>query len=195
MPGRLPALFAICCLLAQPALAQTRVVIETAFGNIEVQLEPGRAPITVANFLRYVDGKLYDGGRFHRAVRLDNQTRQDVRIEVIQGGRSPENAKQTRGFGPIALERTSLTQLKHVDGAISMARGNAADSAQSDFFICVNDQPSLDEGGARSADRQGFAAFGRVVSGMDVVRKIQASPADKGERLTPPVGIIRVYRK
>jgi peptidyl-prolyl cis-trans isomerase A (cyclophilin A) len=175
--------------------AQSLVLIDTELGTIEIQLEPARAPVTVANFLRYVDEGLYDGGRFHRAVTLANQTRQDVKIEVIQGGRSPERAKQQRGFGAIALERTSVTGLKHLDGVVSMARGSAADSAVSDFFICVNDQPALDHGGARSADGQGFAAFGRVVRGMDIVRKIQQSPADPKERLTPPIAIRTVRRK
>ena len=185
----------ICCLLANTSLAQTHVVIETELGSIEVQLEPERAPVTVANFLRYVDAGMYDGGRFHRAVTLTNQTRQDVKIEVIQGGRSAENAKERRGFGAIALERTSLTGLKHSDGAISMARGASPDSAVSDFFICINDQPALDYGGARSGDGQGFAAFGRVVRGMDIVRRIQQSPADPKERLTPPIKIVRISRK
>jgi peptidyl-prolyl cis-trans isomerase A (cyclophilin A) len=182
-------------LFATP-LARTqapRVAIETDLGVIVVQLEPARAPATVANFLRYVDAKMYDGGRFHRAVRLDNQVRDDVKIEVIQGGRDPQQAKSHAGFGAIPLERTSVTGLKHVYGAISMARGNTPDSASSDFFICINDQPALDEGGARSADKQGFAAFGRVVSGMDIVRQIQARPAPK-ERLDPPVRILRIVR-
>ena len=188
---------AAALLLGAAAFAQSPVVvtIETEMGSIGVQLEPARAPITVANFLRYVDAGLYDGGRFHRAVTLTNQTRQDVKIEVIQGGRSQDSVKQQRGFGAIALERTSNTGLKHVDGTISMARGTAADSAVSDFFICVNDQPTLDHGGARSADSQGFAAFGRVISGMEIVRKIQQSPADAKERLTPPIKIVRIVRR
>jgi peptidyl-prolyl cis-trans isomerase A (cyclophilin A) len=177
------------------AIAQqtTAVIVETEVGSIELAIDTARAPVTAANFLKYVDAGLYDGGRFHRAVRQDNQVRSDVKIEVIQAGRSPESVKQQRGFGPIALERTSVTGLRHVDGAISMARGNTADSAVSDFFICIGEQPSLDFGGARSADGQGFAAFGRVVNGMDVVRKIQALPAPK-ERLEGPVRIVRVVR-
>jgi peptidyl-prolyl cis-trans isomerase A (cyclophilin A) len=179
-----------------PVSAQSRVtvVIETEAGSIEVQLEAERAHGTVANFLRYVDGGLYDGGRFHRSVTMANQVRDDVKIEVIQGGRSPERAKNEKGFGSIALEPTSVTGLKHTDGVISMARGTMPDSASSDFFICVGDQPSLDFAGARAADGQGFAAFGRVVRGMDVVRKIHAMPAPK-ERLDPPVKIIRISRK
>ena len=171
------------------------VVITTSAGAIEVTVDPVRAPTTTANFLRYVDAGMYDGGRFHRAVRRDNQARQDVLIEVIQGGRDPALAKAARGFGPIPLERTSVTTLTHVDGAISMARGNTADSGSSDFFLCVGPQPALDFGGARAADGQGFAAFGRVTAGMEVVRRIQGGNTNDREQLLEPVTIVRVYRK
>jgi peptidyl-prolyl cis-trans isomerase A (cyclophilin A) len=171
------------------------VVIETSAGTIDVAIDATNAPVTAANFLRYVDAKMYDGGRFHRAVRLDNQVRKDVMIQVIQGGRSPERATAEKGFGTIPLERTSTTSLRHVDGAISMARGDRADSAAADFFICVGDQPSLDFGGARAADGQGFAAFGRVVSGMDIARKIQAGATNHREQLREPVTIVRIYRR
>jgi peptidyl-prolyl cis-trans isomerase A (cyclophilin A) len=195
MPRILGTLIAATALSAALVAQSTvTVVVETELGTIEVQLEPARAPITVANFLRYVDGGLYDGGRFHRAVTMENQVRSDVKIEVIQAGRSPDSEKKQKGFGPIALERTSVTGLRHRDGAISMARGNAADSASADFFICIGDQPSLDFGGARNPDGQGFAAFGRVVKGMEVVRQIQMGPAPK-ERLDPPIRIARIYRK
>jgi peptidyl-prolyl cis-trans isomerase A (cyclophilin A) len=171
------------------------VIIETSVGVIEVEVDPAHAPLTAANFLRYVDAKMHDGGRFHRAVRLDNQVRKDVSIEVIQGGRDPVRAKTEKSFGPIPLERTSVTTLRHIDGAISMARGDTADSASSDFFLCVGPQPALDFGGARAADGQGFAAFGRVTSGMDVVRKIQAGQTNDREQLLAPVTIVRIYRK
>lgn len=176
-------------------IAGTIVTIETSVGSIDVEIDAAHAPITAANFLKYVDAKMYDGGRFHRAVRLDNQVRKDVTIEVIQGGRSPEQAKTVKGFGPITLERTSLTTLKHVDGAISMARGNTADSASSDFFICVGAQPALDFGGGRAADGQGFAAFGRVIRGMEVVKKIQSGATNNAESLIEPVAIVRIYRR
>jgi peptidyl-prolyl cis-trans isomerase A (cyclophilin A) len=177
------------------AIVLTIVTIETSIGIIEVEVDEVRAPITAANFLRYVDAKMYDGGRFHRAVRLDNQARKDVMIQVIQGGRNPEQAKTVRGFGAIPLERTSVTTLTHVDGAISMARGNTADSASSDFFLCVGANPSLDFGGARAADGQGFAAFGRVVTGMDVVRRIQAGQTNDREQLLAPITIVSVRRR
>jgi peptidyl-prolyl cis-trans isomerase A (cyclophilin A) len=171
------------------------VRIDTSIGSIDVEIDATHAPISAANFLKYVDAKMYDGGRFHRAVRLDNQARKDVLIEVIQGGRDPEQSKTIRGFGPIPLERTSVTSLQHVDGAISMARGNTPDSASSDFFLCVGPQPSLDFGGARAADGQGFAAFGRVTKGMDVVRRIQSGVTNNSEALIAPVTITRIYRR
>ena len=177
------------------AIVLAVVVIETSVGSIEVEIDTVRAPITAANFLRYVDEQMYDGGRFHRAVRLDNQARRDVMIEVIQGGRSPEQAKRFKGFGAIPLERTSVTTVTHVDGAISMARGNTADSAASDFFLCVGANPSLDFGGARAADGQGFAAFGRVIKGMDVVRTIQAGQTNDREQLLAPVTIVSIRRR
>ena len=197
-----PHLCFICGLLicglfiGGPAWAQpvVTVVIETTAGAITAEIDKARAPISAANFLRYVDQKMYDGGRFHRAVRLDNQVRQDVKIEVVQAGRDPERAKTEKGFGPITLERTPATGLRHVDGALSMAR-SGPDTATSDFFICVGDQPSLDFGGARNADGQGFAAFGRVVAGMDVVRRIQAGATNDREALLAPVRIERAYRR
>lgn len=176
------------CRAKSAAAAPTAVVIETELGEIEVQLDARRAPVTTANFLKYVDGGFYMGGIFHRTVKPDNQPNNKIKIEVIQAGPNP--AKQGQDFAPIKLERTNQTGLKHVDGAISMAR-DGPDTATSDFFICIGDQPSLDFGGQRNPDGQGFAAFGRVVRGMDVVRKIQAAPAD-AQKLTPPVKIIRI---
>ena len=166
-----------------------RVVIETEMGAIEAEIEVKRAPITAANFLKYVDAKLYDGGRFHRTVKPDNQPDNVVKIEVIQAGRRPN----TEGFPPIPMERTSLTVVTHVSGALSMAR-DGPDTATSDFSIMIGDQHELDFGGKRNADGQGFAAFGRVVRGMDVVRKIQKSPK-KDQQLTPAIRIVRVRRK
>jgi peptidyl-prolyl cis-trans isomerase A (cyclophilin A) len=159
-------------------------------GVVEVEIDAGRAPGTAANFLTYVDAGAYDGGRFHRVVHRTNQPHDTVRIEVIQGGVNPERAGEARP--PIALERTTVTGLRHRDGTISMARF-APDSAVSDVFICIGDQPELDFGGTRNPDGQGFAAFGQVTNGMDVVRRIQLSPAD-GQKLTPPVTIVRVKR-
>lgn len=150
------------------------VEIKTPLGSIDVALDPAHAPVTTENFLKYVRGGFYDGGGFHRTVTPQNQPGQAVKIEVIQGGIAPSREKEE--FPPIPLEHTGKTGLRHVDGAISMARAEP-DTATSDFFICIGDQLQLDEGGRRNPDGQGFAAFGRVVKGMDVVRRIQQSPA------------------
>jgi peptidyl-prolyl cis-trans isomerase A (cyclophilin A) len=177
---------------AKPEQARpVRVVLQTEKGELELELDEARAPTTVRNFLAYVDAGLYEGGVFHRTVKPDNQPNSPVKIEVIQGGINP--ARQAEERAPIPLERTSVTGLKHKDGTLSMARA-APDSARSDFFICIGDQPELDEGGKRNPDGQGFAAFGRVVKGMDVVRAIQQAPAE-GQKLTPPVKIQRAARK
>ena len=168
-----------------------RVVVETGMGSFELEVDVDAAPITAANFLRYVDGGFYDGGTFFRTVRADNQPDDSIRIAVIQGGRNPE--LEAESFPPIPLERTSETGLLHVDGAVSMGR-SGPDTATHSFFICVGDQPSLDFGGMRNPDGQGFAAFGRVVAGMDVVRAIHQAPYE-AQQLTPPVRIARVYRK
>lgn len=171
--------------------ASVAVVLETSLGRIEIAVDTAHAPITAANFLRYVDGGRYDGGRFHRSVRPGTETNTAVPIQVIQASRAP----QARDFAPIPLERTSVTGLKHVDGAVSMAR-SGPDSATSDFFICIGDQPALDDGGARNKDGLGFAVFGRVIAGMDVVRRIQAAPVFPGSQtLQPPVPILTVRRR
>jgi peptidyl-prolyl cis-trans isomerase A (cyclophilin A) len=195
--------FVVSAVVSATALVPTqsktvRVLVQTELGEIVVEVDTARAPATAANFLRYVDAGHYDGGNWHRTVKLDNQPESPVKIEVIQAAVNAARAKE--GFPAIALERTSATGLLHKDGAISMARG-APDSATSGWFICINDQPSLDFGGARNPDGQGFAAFGRVVSGMDVVRRIQSAPSSttrtsnaEAQRLTPPIAIVKAER-
>ncbi|WP_309891832.1 peptidylprolyl isomerase [Archangium sp.] len=180
-----------------PAAPETpkpvRVVLQTEKGEIELELDQARAPNTVRNFLAYVDAGLFGGGVFHRTVKLapDNQPNNAVKIQVIQGGINP--ARESEALPPIPLERTRDTGLVHKDGTLSMAR-DTPDSAQGDFFICIGDQPELDFGGKRNPDGQGFAAFGRVVKGMDVVRAIQQAPA-KGQGLTPAIKLLRASRK
>jgi peptidyl-prolyl cis-trans isomerase A (cyclophilin A) len=181
----------ISLMVADVKPAPVNVLIQTEKGDIEIELNPAQAPVSVANFLRYVDGKYYDGGRFHRTVTLDNQPDNKIKIEVIQAGIDPDKARKE--LKPIKLERTRDTKLSHKDGTISMAR-DGPDSATSDFFICIGDQPELDFGGKRNPDSQGFAAFGRLVKGMDVVKKIQTAPAEE-QRLTPPVKILKISRK
>jgi peptidyl-prolyl cis-trans isomerase A (cyclophilin A) len=164
------------------------VVIETSFGQIEVQLASAQAPHTVANFVRYIEAGAYTQGSFWRTVVLhpDNQPANDIKIEVIQATCRADFVK----YDAIAMEQTGTTGLTHRDGTISMARF-APDSAQADFFICIGDQPDLDQGGLRNPDGWGFAAFGQVVRGMEVVRQIQRQP-QHAQQLTPAIMIQRI---
>ncbi len=173
-----------------PLTDAPRVQIDTPRGSITVELDAVRAPITTRNFLRYVLEGFYSDGSFFRTVTPENQPDDDVRIAVVQAGADPE--KEDEEYPPIPLERTRDTGLRHRDGTISMAR-LGPDTATQSFFICVGDQPELDFGGKRNPDGQGFASFGRVVEGMDLVRAIHASPAE-GQQLDPPIPIQRAVR-
>jgi peptidyl-prolyl cis-trans isomerase A (cyclophilin A) len=186
--------------VAQGAPAAPRtdlVVLETALGDISLAIESERAPVTAANFLRYVDERRLDGTVFYRAMRL---TWGEQPNGLIQGGtqNDPE-----RVLPPIAHEPTTETGLSHTPGAISMAR-YAPGSATGDFSIMVSDQPSLDADPKGDTDdaRAGFAVFGHVASGMEVVRQIFAAPTDpekgegwmKGQMLAEPVVILHARR-
>ena len=180
-------LFAITNLVAQK---KERCIIKTSLGDITVELYPKKAPITVANFLKYVDEHLYDNSSFFRSVTLNNQPKDSVKIEVIQGG----EVDSTKVYAAIPLERTSQTGVLHKNGTLSMAR-DAPDTATSSFFICINDQPSLDYGGKRNKDGQGFAAFGKVINGMKVVKKIQQLHPYQEQYFKPEVLILSITRK
>jgi peptidyl-prolyl cis-trans isomerase A (cyclophilin A) len=191
--SRAIALTVVCCAGSASAgqvSSNVTVLVVTDLGDITVAIDTEHAPQTAANFLRYVDAGAYDGGQFHRTVTIQNQPNNDVRIEVIQASVNRERSEDS--FDPIQLERTSVTDLRHIDGAISMARGGP-DTATSSFFFCIGNQPSLDFGGDRNPDGQGFAAFGHVVSGAEIIRQIQMQPAD-GQRLEPPIRIVSVAR-
>ena len=174
------------------------ITIRTAMGDIDLELYPDRAPLTTANFLAYLDAGHYNGGGFYRVVRYDNDNG-NPKIEVIQGGANEDGRRE---FPAIAHESTEDTGLLHVDGAISMARGGVG-TATSEFFLVIGDQPGLDHGQPRNADMQGFAAFGQVVRGMDVVREIdqlrapQAEEGDytSGQVLEEPIRINEVVRR
>lgn len=174
------------CLM--PAHAGTMLEIHTEAGDMMIELADEQAPVTVKNFLRYVDAGAFAGGSFYRVVRDDNQPENPVKIDVIQGG--PREGFEE--FAEIPLERTRDTGLSHKAGVISMAR-LGPDTGTAHFFICVEDEPELDFGGRRNPDGQGFAAFGRVIKGMDIVKKIQQLPAE-AQSLKPPVRIVSVQR-
>ena len=153
-----------------------RVIMETELGTIDMELYQKRAPSTVNNFLRYLDEKRFQDAHFYRVVHLDNQPANDILIEVIQGGLGID--PHPMELLPIEHETTKNTGIKHEDGTISMARLEPG-TASSEFFICINDQPQLDFGGMRNPDGQGFAAFGKVTSGMNIVKKIQMKPENE----------------
>ena len=149
------------------------ISMETELGSIQMVLYPDRAPITVSNFLRYVDENRYKDFYFYRVVHMENQPDNDVKIEVIQGGLGFD--KHPMELPTILHETTDKTGIRHLNGTLSMARLEPG-TASSEIFICINDQPELDFGGIRNPDGQGFTTFGKVISGMDVVRKIQLLP-------------------
>jgi peptidyl-prolyl cis-trans isomerase A (cyclophilin A) len=171
-----------------PAAEKITCRIETAAGEILVEVYPEKAPLTAANFLRYVDAGLYDGTTFFRVVTPGNQPDNKIKIEVIQGGEAAEK----KCFPAIAHESTETTGIRHLDGVLSMARAEPG-TASCSFFICIGDQPELDFNGRRNPDRQGFAAFGRVTAGMDTVKRIQNMQAE-GQYLKNPVPIISIRR-
>ena len=171
-----------------------RMTTDLGVVNVEVNVEA--APISANNFLRLVDGEHMDGTTFYRTVSPENDNGSPP-IAVIQGG----NGSGDSPFEPIAHETTKDTGLLHLNGAISMARGDVG-TASTEFFICIGDQPALDFGEQRNPDGQGFAVFGYVVSGMDVVQAIHQQPADaptesaymKGQIFEEPVKIISIRR-
>lgn len=162
--------------------------IETSIGDIIVELYPKKAPITVNNFMKYVDNNLYENSSFFRVCTPENEAERDIKIDVIQGG----NVDNSKSFDPIVLETTNKTNILHKNGTISMAR-SSANTATSSFFICINDQPELDFGGKRHNDGLGFAAFGKVTKGMDIVLKIQSGD-NKNQRLLEPIIIKNITR-
>jgi peptidyl-prolyl cis-trans isomerase A (cyclophilin A) len=170
-----------------------RVLIVTDRGNIEAEIYLDKAPVSATNFLRYVDSGKYNSlACFYRVVRLDNQPDKKIKIEVIQAGYGEDSLIEKYQFTPIRHETTKETGILHKDGVLSMAR-NEPGTASSEFSICIGDQPSLDFGGKRNPDGQGFATFGKVINGMNVVRKIQLLK-DKDQYLEEPVKIIEIRR-
>jgi len=183
-------LFVCLYLLVLSSSAQQTVscIIKTSLGDIRVELYPEKAPLTVANFLKYVDQNLYDGTNFYRVCTAENEKERKVKIQVIQGGDVPE----VKQFAPVLMENTEQTGVRHLDGTLSMAR-DTPNSATSSFFICIGDQPELDFAGKRNPDGQGFAAFGRVNKGKQIVKKIQEQK-DNAQYLITPVTIYSISR-
>jgi peptidyl-prolyl cis-trans isomerase A (cyclophilin A) len=194
----LAALLAIALLTAcsEQEPQGVRVLMVTSQGDVELELYPEKAPVTVANFLKLVDGSHLEGGTFYRTVSPENDNGSPP-IAVIQGGIGDAESP----FAPITHETTADTGLPHLDGSISMARAEVG-TATTEFFICIGDQPALDFGALRNPDGQGFAVFGRVVAGMDVVHAIHQAPADaptedtyvQNQLINEPIKIISLQR-
>jgi peptidyl-prolyl cis-trans isomerase A (cyclophilin A) len=177
-----------------PAAGVVSVQVVTGLGAFVLELRGDKAPITTANFLRYVDKKLLDGAGFYRAAHYPGRPNDGL----IQGGLygHPDRVQP-----PVAHESTTQTGLRHTDGVISMAR-YAPGTATSEFFICVGANPDLDANPGGPGDNLGFAAFGKVVQGMDVVGKIWNAPTSptegegvfRGQMLDPTIPIVHAAR-
>ena len=172
---KLPLLIILLGFLSCSSTDREKVLIRTSLGDIEVDVYSGLAPVTACNFLSLVDAGAYTNSIFYRVVRMDNQAQNKVKIEVIQGGLFDDELIDSHPF--IEHETTESTGIKHTNGVISMARMEPG-TASTEIFICIGDQPSLDYHGDRNPDGQGFAAFGKVIRGMKVVKAIQALPDD-----------------
>jgi peptidyl-prolyl cis-trans isomerase A (cyclophilin A) len=170
-----------------------RVVIQTQAGDIEVELYPRQAPGTVAAFLSYVDSGFYKRSCFYRVLNEENQATGTDPSELIQGGIWRTNHAKAVSLPGVPHETTQQTHILHTDGVISLAR-QAPGTATTEFFICVGDQPGFDYGGHNNPDGQGYAAFGKVINGMDVVRAIYAMP-ESDQSFTPPVPIKNIKRE
>ena len=182
----IPLLFLFSCKKENP-----KVEIMTTKGLIIVELDIQNAPITAGHFLKLVEKGVYDGGSFYRSVRGGTDENNPVPIRVVQGGAARKKGGEK--IETIPHETTQDTGLKHLNMTVSMARGEPG-TASTEFFICMHDEPELDFGGRRNPDGQGFAAFGRVIVGEDIVHKVWGSPA-MGEQIDPVVPIHKIKVK
>ena len=176
-----------------PKSDNPHVEIQTRFGDIELELYSKKAPKTVAAFLSYIDSGFYDRSSFYRVMNQENQVIDSWKAELIQGGLWKTNYQKATTLPGIPHESTKQTGIKHTNGIISMARLNPG-TATTEFFICVGDQPGFDFGGENNEDGQGYAAFGKVVKGSDILQKIY-SQSDRNQSFDPPVHIFKIVRK
>ncbi len=181
-----------CLAGCTPSHKNPHIVIQTSLGNIELELYPDKAPVTVAAFLSYIDSGYFHNANFYRILNMDNQPSNASKAELIQGGIFRTKKRNSIDPPGIAHETTEKTGLRHRDGTISLAR-LAPGSASTEFFISIGDQPGFDFGGENNADGQGYAAFGKVVKGMNVVQKIYNQREDN-QYFDPPVPIFNIVR-
>jgi peptidyl-prolyl cis-trans isomerase A (cyclophilin A) len=169
------------------------IVIETASGDIELELYEDKAPKTVSAFLKFIDSNYYKNSSFYRVLTDDNQPSNAPKSNLIQGGIWRSNYKRSQSASRIPHEPTNVTGVRHINGTISLARLEPG-TAGTEFFICVDDQPGFDFGGPNNPDGQGYAAFGKVVKGMNIVRKIYNQREDE-QQFDPPVIIYNIKRR
>jgi peptidyl-prolyl cis-trans isomerase A (cyclophilin A) len=184
------ALLLISCGSKSRKSDMPHVVIQTGYGDIELELYAKQAPKTVQAFLQYVDSGYYKNSQFYRVLTIENQPSNAPKTELIQGGIWKTNYALASTLQGIPHESTTQTGIEHKDGTISLARG-APGTAGSEFFICLGRQKGLDAGGENISDRQGFAAFGRVVKGMSVLRKIYKQ-RESEQYFRPPIPIYNI---
>ena len=177
---------------SSPDYKNPHIVIETAAGDIEIELYPDKAPKTVTAFLSYVDAGYYKHSSFYRVLTDDNQPSNAPKANLIQGGIWKTNYKKAITLPGIPHEPTSKTTILHTDGVISLAR-QAPGTATTEFFICIGNQPGFDYGGENNPDGQGYAAFGKCIKGMEIVNRIYNRPSYE-QSFDPPVTIITIKR-
>ncbi|MES2003706.1 MAG: peptidylprolyl isomerase [Bacteroidota bacterium] len=183
-------LFFVCC--QRKSSTPPHIEIQTEKGDIEIELYPLQAPETVAAFLTYIDSGYYNNANFYRVLNDENQPSNAPKTELIQGGIWKTRNKLAAGIPGIPHETTAQTKILHTDGVISLARTEPG-TAGTEFFICIGKQPGLDYGGENIADKQGYATFGKVVKGMDIVRKIYRQK-EEDQYFDPPVAIYNIVR-
>ncbi|MDI9366586.1 MAG: peptidylprolyl isomerase [Flavobacterium sp.] len=183
-----------CCIAckSKKVYENPHVVFKTSFGDIELELFDKKAPKTAGAFLAYVDAGFYNNSNFYRVLNITNQPSDAPKTELIQGGLWKTNNAKARSLKGTPHETTLQTGILHKTGVISMAR-NEPGSATTEFFICMDDEPGLDYGGENMADKLGFAAFGRVVKGMDVAKTIYKE-SDINQQFQTPIHIFKIVR-
>ena len=168
------------------------IELRTKIGNIEVELFPDKAPQTVAAILSYIDSGLYKDASFYRVLNMGNQPSDAPKAELIQGGLWNKKGVRRDLLKGIPHESTRQTGILHTNGVISLARQEPG-TANTEFFICIGDQPGFDYGGENNPDKQGYAAFGKVIKGMDIVRRISDLP-EEDQYFDPPVPIYNIVK-
>lgn len=181
------------CAQSKKKYAEPTIDIETYYGDIIVELYPEKAPKTVAAFLSYIDSGYYKNTSFYRVLKKEDQSMNATKTQLIQGGLWQTKFKKQQTIPGIPLETTQQTGILHTEGVISLARNEDPNSGNTEFFICMDDEPDYDYGGDASPDKKGYVTFGKVIDGMKYVRQIHQQP-DFETNLTPPIKIINIKR-